>query len=424
MTVLFSHAVLCAAEVLALWLYGERMLASKRTFSVTAAAFAAGYLLLVGVFLLVIPVLNVAAFFIVSAALLLFTRECGVRTAAIHAALLTLAAVVSELVVSLAARLLGQPVDVSRVAYTMLTAPLSRVLFFALSVVLSEVLPNNSERPLKKRAMLLGMSGAAVLLSSLMLYLGSYAELTRAAEGMIVRNSLTLLAVYLLVYLLFDRFGGTQSEEPQPVTADDYYEELQKQYDSQRRLVHDIKNHLHAIEGLAAEGGASEVVSYISGLEGGAAHSTPVRLTADPVLNSILVRFRRECGEKGLRFSFDLREGEAGFLDAPDVTTLYGNLLSNAVEAAEISDEKAVELSVVHNVDQQVLIVSVDNSCDEPPLRDASGRMLSRKRGGRVHGVGLKNIERVVEKYGGIEMMYYSDKNRRFHHVIQFPLER
>ena len=108
-------------------------------------------------------------------------------------------------------------------------------------------------------------------------------------------------------------------------------------------------------------------------------------------------------------------------MDAPSVTTLYGNLLSNAFEAATLSTEKSVEVSVINNIHQNNIIISVINSCDIAPILENAGRFRSLKKGPGIHGVGLKSIERIVKKYHGIETMYYDDKNMRFHHIIQLP---
>lgn len=130
------------------------------------------------------------------------------------------------------------------------------------------------------------------------------------------------------------------------------------------------------------------------------------------------------CREKEIHFTCDIRSRSVSFLDAPSITTLYGNLLSNAVEAAEKSQGKEVELSAVFHQSQNVMIVSVVNSCDNAPV-PAKGRLYqTTKRTPGVHGVGLKAIERVVKRYHGAETMYYDPEGKYFHHIVQFPHEQ
>lgn len=49
-------------------------------------------------------------------------------------------------------------------------------------------------------------------------------------------------------------------------------------------------------------------------------------------------------------------------MNASSVTTLYGNLLPNALESAIASDEKQIELSATWNAEHTVVIISVVNS--------------------------------------------------------------
>jgi sensor histidine kinase regulating citrate/malate metabolism len=63
------------------------------------------------------------------------------------------------------------------------------------------------------------------------------------------------------------------------------------------------------------------------------------------------------------------------------------------------------------------VVVSLVNDCDTPPRKD----LRTTKKDGTHHGIGLKSIQRVVERYHGIQTVYYDEKNRQFHHVIHFP---
>ncbi len=149
--------------------------------------------------------------------------------------------------------------------------------------------------------------------------------------------------------------------------------------------------------------------------------SNHVKLCTDPILNLLLLRFRDNCKAKNIQFHCDVRENSSAFLDASSVTTLYGNLLSNAAEAAEASTERQIELSVIRNAIQSVIVISVINSCDDPPTPDGNRGFHTRKTDRLLHGVGLRSIRRIVAKYHGVATMYYDPDNKQFHHVIQFP---
>ena len=108
-------------------------------------------------------------------------------------------------------------------------------------------------------------------------------------------------------------------------------------------------------------------------------------------------------------------------MDAPSITALFENLLSNALEAASLSQDRYIELSIVRNMEQNTLTISVINSCDQKPDTEKDGTYKTAKKKAGFHGIGLKSINRVVKKYNGIASTWYNSATARFYHVIQFP---
>ena len=99
-----------------------------------------------------------------------------------------------------------------------------------------------------------------------------------------------------------------------------------------------------------------------------------------------------------------------------------GNLLSNAIEAAENSESKMVELSVVKKEQQNCILISMVNSCDMAPIKDANGNFETGKDKSKGHGYGTKSIARVIQKYNGEADMRYDEEAKEFHSIIRFPV--
>lgn len=203
-----------------------------------------------------------------------------------------------------------------------------------------------------------------------------------------------------------------------------YYDAIREQMENQKVLIHDIKNHLQILDGLAKSSDCTQVSSYIAKLDATWSPVKSARLCNDSVLNLVLLHYADECKKRKIEFVCDIRENASSFMDAPSITNLYGNLLSNAMESAEQSREKVVEISVVHNFQQENIVVSVINSCDIAPIPGKNGLFQTRKADTEFHGIGLKGIHRVVHKYHGENTMYYDGENSRFHHIIRFPAEQ
>ena len=162
------------------------------------------------------------------------------------------------------------------------------------------------------------------------------------------------------------------------------------------------------------------VVEYVASLNKTLTPTVRARIIPNPVLNFILLRFCDSCRNNDVEFQYDIRETDLAFMDAPSITSLFENLLSNALEAAVQSQERCVEFSIVRNTEQDTLTVCVVNSCDQEPELNADGLYKTPKEKPHLHGVGLKSINRIVKKYNGISSLWYNAVEHRMYHVIQF----
>ena len=145
-----------------------------------------------------------------------------------------------------------------------------------------------------------------------------------------------------------------------------------------------------------------------------------VRLCDNTVLNAILSRHAEFCCQHNIEYSFDVREHAVDTMNAVDITALFDNLLSNAVESAVKAENRFVELSAVK--DEVSLLVTLVNTCDAPPKMNEAGELLTGKDDKANHGIGTKSIARVVKKYNGMSDFYYVAAERQFHMVIHIPL--
>lgn len=196
-----------------------------------------------------------------------------------------------------------------------------------------------------------------------------------------------------------------------------YYRALEEQYDRQRVLIHDIRGHLDAIRSLAEAGKDQEAVRYIKELEASPALQNKVRICGSYILDVILCRYKEVCQAKQIRFHVDVRSGSVDMLSQSDMTALFGNLLENAVEAAEGAEESYIELSV-ETKSENVFQLTMVNSCRQPPKTDSAGNFVTGKQDRERHGLGLKSIRNVTEKHNGIIRQYYEEENRLFHTII------
>ena len=427
-----SYAIVFLAEALIAWLYYESLFARRRKPFRIFAAFLIGYAILFGISRIDNIILNTSSFFLVNLFLAWFLYHCPPKTAMLHGAFLSFIMTLSEVLVALViAALVGDFAAYSYdISAMILMAVISKQFYLFLAMMGARVFCPHKFTDEEPRRMVLfcALPVMSTGIALLVAYLSLYNPWPREAEFLIVLSLLALLITNLIFFVLYNQQQRINAEylslqlSLQKGEADAaYYRVLQEQYESQRVLIHDIKNHLQVIDGLAKDARSSEISDYIAKLTTTLTTARQARLCSDPILNLLLLQYAEECQAKGISFQCDVRSSCSSFLDAPGTTTLFGNLLSNAIEAAETSRDKVVELSVIRNFQQEIIVISAVNSCDTPPVPDEDGHFRTRKTTPGIHGVGLKGITRVVRSHQGMETMYYDAEKKRFHHIIQFP---
>lgn len=429
----FCYLVSFLAEALITCLYCDYLFRRKRAGWKLAASFALGYLALYAVSTLGSTTLNALAFFFLNFLLLRWNYPCGGKTALLHTAFLCFVMIGAELLVMLLLGLFGYAFSsfTQELSILILLTALSKTLYLVLSTLAARLFSPHGRQQDEPRLMALFCSlpllSAACAIA--IVYYGTTVGISGAVGVLTAAIVLILLGVNFLVLALYNALQQANEEylnlqlSIQKEQADAaYYQALQKQYETQLILIHDIRNHLGAISTLAQQADVGKITDYISEMDSTLLSVSQAKLCSDSALNSLLLHWMEVCKQANLAFHCDVRDLDLSFLDAPSVTTLFGNLLSNAVEAAARSAEKELELSVSCNEQRSVMMISVINSCDAAPVSDGHGGFLTRKKDAALHGVGLRSIGRVVRRYHGVSTMYYDAEKKQFHHILQFPL--
>ena len=98
-----------------------------------------------------------------------------------------------------------------------------------------------------------------------------------------------------------------------------------------------------------------------------------------------------------------------------NIGIVLGNLLDNALEAARKSADKWVNAAIWRERD--LLILTVENSLAVLPRQNGS-LFFTSKPDKRHHGIGLRNVERVVRKYDGRLKFQVNPKHFRVEAIL------
>ncbi len=186
-----------------------------------------------------------------------------------------------------------------------------------------------------------------------------------------------------------------------------YYEDLEQKYRESRKILHDMKNHLQAVEELYGKQENELGEQYVKDLY----HMLNVlgeqQYTSNKMLNMILNEKLSAARSRGIHVSVRVGDVDLSDLKEIDITTIFANLLDNAIEAAEDSKEK--RLSVKMDEIRDFRVVQIVNSRTKSPEK--------KKREGHM-GFGLENVKNTLKKYHGSMNIEEDDQEYRVHLML------
>lgn len=214
----------------------------------------------------------------------------------------------------------------------------------------------------------------------------------------------------------------------------EHVQEIERLYDKIRCVRHDMNNYIADMEQLLslsmhnetadeAEGGfdktrCNETEKYLCSMKTALDGLTFRYSTGNPVTDVITNRKYYECEKYGISFTSDFIYPEKLGIEAFDLGILMNNTLDNAIEACKKCENVEKTKINLHSYNKgRMFFIRIENSCNVKRLAyTPSGELKTDKEDEWMHGIGLKNIKSVVEKYFGT--MSYEIKDEVFYMTV------
>lgn len=190
---------------------------------------------------------------------------------------------------------------------------------------------------------------------------------------------------------------------------DSYYKELEQNQQTVRRLRHDMKNHLNIIGTLLRDRRLEEAEAYFSSLS--QEFTTNLRAYCpNSTVNAVLNSKYQAAREAGISCDFMVDLKEQPRLENLDLCALMGNTLDNAIEACrQLPAGQSRCLSLKTRCKNGFFSYALVNTKGNE-IRKKNGRFLTGKKEKDGHGIGLLNVQSIVEKYhGNLNISYDRD---------------
>lgn len=217
-----------------------------------------------------------------------------------------------------------------------------------------------------------------------------------------------ILSMMLLFAILFYRMGRQRDMEAEIVRLKEEQAEilerdlqtLSRTYSADAKLYHDLHNHIEAIYHTLKEGEMEAALQYCEDLRAPMKEIAETVWTGDRAVDYLISSKMALAEQRQVRTKVNIEFPRNTNIRNVDLTTILGNLLDNAVEAAGTAPEHLRFLNLTIRRINDMLIIKVENGCGQAPVQE-EGRFLTSKKDAAMHGFGLKSVRTAVERYDG-----------------------
>ena len=283
---------------------------------------------------------------------------------------------------------------------------LVRLIMSAVAILLAK---QKEESPLPMRltsiVVMLGMFGAITLSEQTIL------PLSDDQTGTWVILSMVLLFSVLLYRLSRQRemeLEIAQLKQEQAEILERDYQALRHTYEDNAKLYHDLHNHIEAIYQCLTQGDVGEAIRYCEDLRTPVREISQTTWTGDKAIDYLISSKMALAEQEQIKTKVNIEYPHNTNIRSVDLTTILGNLLDNALEAAETAPDKLRFLNLTIRRINAMLIIKVENGYGNAP-RLENRTLMTSKADETSHGWGLKSVQTAADRYDGTITTNYKD---------------
>lgn len=222
----------------------------------------------------------------------------------------------------------------------------------------------------------------AILIVTFMLLFFLYIALYRIAIGILENAKLT------------EQVQFFEMQESQYAAQKQYIEETSK-------YRHDFRQSIFTLKQLADDGNFTDLKSYLEEYTRTFPQSEIKKYCNNNAVNALLNYYAHSANVNNIRLDWKIDIPDLLPITEPDLCTLLGNLIENAISGCMTIPEKenryhCLSITLKNNVNLYIVSTNSFNGV----VRMKHDRYLSTKRSG--HGIGIRSMKIIAEKYHGI----------------------
>ena len=168
--------------------------------------------------------------------------------------------------------------------------------------------------------------------------------------------------------------------------------------EKRRNLRHDMNAHMLALDTMVEKEEWDTLREYLREMKESLKEASVNKYTSISAVDAIVDEWHRKAMEHEVEWLWKGKIKATNRISVFELCTIFSNLLSNAVEAVEkIEGDRRIKIQLSDY--QEKLVISIGNTCGS--VLEQQGKFVTSKEDKVFHGLGLKNVEEIVNRQGG-----------------------
>jgi two-component system sensor histidine kinase AgrC len=237
----------------------------------------------------------------------------------------------------------------------------------------------------------------------------------------------SLIAMNILIIFFMDDLAEKAMLKQERLIFEMDAKRQQEMYNSweekimqQRSISHEYRNNLLYMSALLEQGEYGKLSDYLKEVSGADMRGMDVINTNNSVINVIMNTKYYEAKKAGASFICKINNLSGITMKETDIILLLSNLLNNAIEAVQkCLGKRVIKVKIV--IENNKFIMSVRNTFNGEIKKDGDKFKTTKKEKSELHGIGLKNVVRIAEKYNGLYL--FEPRGEEFSAIVIIPMD-
>lgn len=248
-------------------------------------------------------------------------------------------------------------------------------------------------------------------------YLGEDLDAVISHNLFLLFGCVLLLGSNVVAFIIYDRLVLEMNKvreyeitETKRQLEEIHYKSVQDMNENVKTILHNLNGVMQTLDVLIQNREVVHIKQVISGMHEELSSAGQQLYCGQPLIDAILCEKAQIAKEQKVDYNVFVEPGFVMIEMKPiDLISLISNLIDNSIEAAVKCAHGYVDIKMFRASDGDIVVMKFKNNYIDKPI-EKSGGFQTKKENPSMHGIGLRQVKKLVEQYGGhININYESN---------------